>query len=296
MGVDVELDPLCLHLAHAAFDHLLGQLEIRDAIAQQATDAVLSLVHRDRVAGARQLLRRGHTGRPGPDHGDTLAGLVRRDLRLDPALFPGLLDDRQLDVLDRDRRVVDVQRTGGLARGRADPPSELGEVVGRVQDIDRRPPVALIDQIVPVGDQVVDRTALVTKRDPAVHAACALLADLLIRQRNGELVVVSDTIGDRRVAAIHPRDLFETCWLAHTFWSLEKGSNPFVHPKSVRTQKSSIGPETEVRPLFRAAQPMRSRSGGSLGLLLLRLHLGQCATVIDRHDLLELRQPAVPVS
>ena len=40
------------------------------------------------------------------------------------------------------------------------------------------PPIA-VDEVVPVGDQVAERTALVAERDAAVHAARALLAQLV---------------------------------------------------------------------------------------------------------------------
>ena len=52
---------------------------------------------------------------------------------------------------------------------------ELREVVGRVQAIDRRAPAIAVDEIVPVGNQVAERTALMTERNAAVHAARALL-------------------------------------------------------------------------------------------------------------------------
>ena len=66
--------PSAAHLLDAPVDEVLLHLEIRDAVAQQAADAVALLEHRDGVAGARQLLRGGQTRRAGADHGDALAG------------------------------------------------------------------------------------------------------------------------------------------------------------------------------------------------------------------------------
>ena len=45
-------------------------------------------------------------------------------------------------------------------------------------------------QIVPVRDQVVDRTAIVTKRNPAIHAACRLAAHFREGQRMDEFLIV----------------------------------------------------------------------------------------------------------
>jgi hypothetical protein len=47
-----------------------------------------------------------------------------------------------LDRLDAHRVGVDVERAGGFAGRRADAAGEVGEVVGRVQDLDRLLPVA----------------------------------------------------------------------------------------------------------------------------------------------------------
>ena len=57
---------------------VLLHLEIRDAVAQQAADAVALFEHRDVVAGARQLLRRGQSRRARADHRDALAGAHAR--------------------------------------------------------------------------------------------------------------------------------------------------------------------------------------------------------------------------
>ena len=53
----------------------LLHLELGDAVAQQAADAVGALEHDDVVAGPGQLLGGGQPGRAGADDGDPLAGL-----------------------------------------------------------------------------------------------------------------------------------------------------------------------------------------------------------------------------
>jgi hypothetical protein len=58
----------------------LLHLEVGDAVAQQAADAVVALEDRDGVARARQLLGGGESGRTGADDRDGLAGQPRRRL------------------------------------------------------------------------------------------------------------------------------------------------------------------------------------------------------------------------
>ena len=102
---------------------------------------------------------------------------VRRsaDLRRRPSPRPqGVVDDVLLDVLDRDRIVVDVEHARLLARRRADAAGELREVVRRVQALDRLAPAVAVHEVVPVGDDVPERAALVAERDAAIHAARAL--------------------------------------------------------------------------------------------------------------------------
>ena len=77
VGADVdagaELRALGLHLGEPPVEVALLHLELGDAVAQQAADAVGALVDRDRVAGAGQLLRGGEPGGTGADDGDGLA-------------------------------------------------------------------------------------------------------------------------------------------------------------------------------------------------------------------------------
>src|SRR5690606_3597676 len=74
-------------------------------------------------------------------------------------------------------RLVDGEHTGGLAGRGAQSTGELREVVGRVQALDGAPPLAPPHQIVPLGDEVPERTSVVTERDATVHAAAGLLGD-----------------------------------------------------------------------------------------------------------------------
>jgi hypothetical protein len=110
LEVDADLDArteagaLRAHLLDTAVDVPLLHLELGDAVAQQAADAVGALVDRDGVARPGELLRGGEAGRAGADDRDRLAGEALGGLRGDVAGLPRLVDDRDLDVLDGHRR------------------------------------------------------------------------------------------------------------------------------------------------------------------------------------------------
>ena len=244
--IDPELDAFGFHLLDAAIDVRLLQLEIRNAIAQQATHTIALFEDHDIMSDARELLRRGQTGRAGADDGDALAGLDLRRLRHDPALLPAFIDDRMLDRLDADRLGVDVERAGGFARRRTDPAGKIREIVGRVQNRQSLLPISPVDQVVPVGNDVVDRAARITERDTTVHAACALDAGLLVSENLDELAVVLQTrsggLGGLRQTSI----LDESGWLAHAY----AASSCFCAASSVSTRRYSCGIIFTKRPRY----------------------------------------------
>ena len=220
-----ELHAFGLHLLDAAVDVGLLHLEVGDAIAQQAADAVVLFKQCDAVAGARQLLRCRHAGRAGTDHGDFLAGLELGRTRRDPAFAPGAVDDGVLDGLDADGVAIDVQRAGGLAGCGADAAGEFGEVVGAAKQLERVLPVigpTVVDQIVEIRNHVVHRATVVAERRSAVHAARALDLGLLVVQTDDEFLVMFDALGDRLVALFDTLKLHESCDFSHgvNLWSI----------------------------------------------------------------------------
>src|SRR5258707_13363476 len=224
MDAIVKGDALGFHLGDAAVDDVLLHLEIGNAVAQQPAGLGPALEQMHVVAGARELLRAGHSRRTGADHRDLLAGPAGRDFRLDPAVVPGAIDDGAFDRLDGDGVVVDVERAGSFARRREDPPGEFREIVGRVQVARGFFPVVLVDQIVEIRNLVVDRAArrarshragAVAIGNPAIHAARRLVAGILFAQRDDELTKALHALGDRLIFAIAPLDLQTTWKLAH---------------------------------------------------------------------------------
>src|SRR5437867_8552272 len=87
----------------APLDDLLLELEVGDAVDQQSADPVVTIVDRNLVALAAQLLGRSETGRAGADNADALGALAARLDRLHPALVPGGIGDELLDRTDSDR-------------------------------------------------------------------------------------------------------------------------------------------------------------------------------------------------
>src|SRR6202023_2102464 len=162
------------------------------------------------------------------------AGAPRRHDWLDPPLPPAAVDDCAFDRFYRDRIVVDVERAGRLARRRADPASEFREIVRRVQRPERCAPLLAIDEVVPVRDQIVDRTALMTERDAAIHAARRLLAVLGIGQRLDEFLPAAAAALRLLVAPIAAFDLEKAGRLTHggkprmrrSFGGLDAGGLP----------------------------------------------------------------------
>jgi hypothetical protein len=119
---------------------------------------------------------------------------------------------------------VDAEHAGTLARRRTHAAGELREVVRLVQAVERLAPLAAVDEVIPLRDQVVDRAAGghaadqfpgVAERDAAVHAARALLAEFLLLHVGMKLVPVADALGGRAVDGKFAQVFDETSWLAH---------------------------------------------------------------------------------
>ena len=215
------------------------------------------------VAGAGELLRAGEARRPRADNRDLLAGADSGQLGLQ-ALRDGAVGDRAFDRFDGDRVFVDVERAGGFARRRADAAGDFREVVGRVQVARGFVPVAVIDEVIPVGDLVVDRAtrragaqraAALAIGYAAIHAAGGLRLIVGVRQRQHEFAPMTNALLDRLVVAVFALVFEKASDLAH-----------FV-------------------ALF-----------GRLHGLCFGLQLVESATILDRHDFTEFRIPGRPVA
>ena len=216
VGIAMEGHAFRFHLLHAPVDDPLLHLEVGDAVAQQAAGLGVLFVDVHVVAGARQLLGRGETGRARADDGDALAGLLLRRLRRDPAFLEASIGDGALDRLDGHRHVVDVERARGFARRRAHAAGHLGKVIGRVKVLGGLLPVGVEDEVVPVGDLIVDRAAGVAIGDAAVHAAGCLDLRVFLAQCLNEFAPMLQALRDGRVFALGALEFEEASNLAHS--------------------------------------------------------------------------------
>ena len=167
------------------------------------------------VTRASELLRCGQARGARSDHSHAFTSASLRRLRLNPAFRERVIDDGALDHLDRDRRFIDSEHARGLARSGADPPGELGKIVGGMQHAHRRAPPVAIDQIVPVGNDVVERTAGVAERHAAIHAASALFTQLFFRKILIDFKPIIDPLGHWPARSQFPRVIHEAGRLTH---------------------------------------------------------------------------------
>src|SRR5207244_4476428 len=106
-----------------------------------------------------------------------------------------------------------------LARRRADSPGKFWEIVRLVQHLDGLAPPVFVNEVVPLGDDVAQRTPSrpVAEGDAAVHAARALRAELIIGERVVDLVPVEDAQLHRPPLGQLAGNLFEAGGFAHEF-------------------------------------------------------------------------------
>ena len=114
-------------------------------------------------------------------------------LRFDPAFLIGAFDNGHFDIFNGDGRLIDAEHAGVFARGRAHAAGEFGKIVGLVQAFDGLFPVVAIDQIIPVRDDVADRTTALAERNPAVHASRPLGLDFFLGHGLDKFFPVLDT-------------------------------------------------------------------------------------------------------
>ena len=109
-----------------------------------------------------------------------------------------MLSNAKFDVLDGYRLVDNVEGARFLAWRGADTPRELGKIVGGMKNLQGAAPLSPIHKIVPVGDDVVDRTTLVTEGNTAIHAARRLFGKDFIFWGKSKLPVIGDALVRRQ--------------------------------------------------------------------------------------------------
>src|SRR6185312_16973547 len=139
-------------------------------------------------------------------------------------LLPAAIDDRVLEQLDRDGGLRDAEHARALAGRGANTAGELREIIRLQQPLERLAPEAAIDQIVPLGNQVVNRAPRCTaveqlprlaERHAAVHAARGLVPQPPLLHVVMELVPVAHALERRAVDRQLPQIFDESGWLTH---------------------------------------------------------------------------------
>ena len=241
VGTAANLDAVLLHEVEPALDDLLGKLHVGNSIHEKAARTVMALEERHARAAARELPRRSQAGGAGPNHGDAGCVLSGRRKRRGAARSPLVIGDGTLVVLDGGGLVLKAQVARGLAGSGAHAARELGERVGERQALSGVGPHAAPHEVVPLGDQVVQRAsraaslakreARLAERDAAVHAAACLRALVLLVQRHRELPKVLERLGCGPLAVGDPSEVDVCSDLAHgltsrSSWSRRRSQSP----------------------------------------------------------------------
>ena len=210
-----ENHALSRHLINAAVNVDFFHLEVGNAVAQQAADAVVLFKQRDIVACPRQLLRCRHARRAAANDGNFFAGFVFWQLRRDPALSPGSVDDGMFDGFNADSVVIHVEHAGSFARCGANAAGEFRKVIGAVQRVNCVFPVGTKYHVVEIRNDVVDRAARAAKRRAAIHASSRLVFGLFVVQTDDEFFVIFQALGHGLVALFQALKFHETGDFSH---------------------------------------------------------------------------------
>ena len=205
------------HQIDTAIHDALVEFHVRDAVHQQSADTIGALVHGDRVPNFVELIRRGQSGWAGANNSDLFACAFRGRFSTHPAFLECTINDRVLYILNRYRRISDSKHARAFAWRRAYASGELWKIVSLVQSINRLTPAVLVDEMVPLRNQVVDRAAGagLAKGHAAIHTARALSLQMLLGGIRIDLVVVVHAL--ERIAIRHrlALELHKSCWFTH---------------------------------------------------------------------------------
>ena len=103
-----------------------------------------------------------------------------------------------------------ILRTQASSHGRGTyAAGKFGKIVGPMEAVDRVLPAPAIDQIVPIGNYVAERAALVAEGDSAIHATRALRAKLVLGHLEVILAPILQALLDGPPRRRFPLDLHE---------------------------------------------------------------------------------------
>jgi len=162
----------------------------------------------------------------GADNGNFFAGADLGQFGRKPSFLPAFVDNRALDAFDGHRGLDAAKRAGTFTRRGANASGELGKVIGSIKPFQRLAPKAVIDEIVPFGNQVIDGTtgghaidkkSGLAERNATVHATRTLNFELILAQVKMKFIPIAETFQRRTISRNFPHVFDESCWFAHDF-------------------------------------------------------------------------------
>ena len=171
IAVHFEVDAFFFHHPDTAVDDGLVQLEVGDAVTQQAAGRLILVEDGHCVPFSVELVGGGQSGRPGTDDG-YFPSVAFNVPGLDVTFAEGCLGNGRFILADGDGRVhAQFQHATLFAEGGADAAGELRKIVGFVQYLVGFFPFAFVNGILKFGLLVAQRTSPVAEGNAAVHAA-----------------------------------------------------------------------------------------------------------------------------
>ena len=153
---------------------MLRELEVWNAVTQQAASCLVLVEHGDGVAHTVKAVGCHKTGRSGTNDRNTLA-VTREDHRLYIVLVPCCLCNGSLVLAVGDRSMIGkIEHASLFAERRTDAAGKFGEVVSGIEQTVSQFPVALAESVVPFRILIAQRTSPMAERHAAVHAAAGL--------------------------------------------------------------------------------------------------------------------------
>ena len=251
--VGAELHALSLHDLDAALDDGFVQLHVGDAVHQQAAHAVGTLEHSHGVAALVQVFSHRKAGGAAAHHGYALAGAGGRRCGVQPALGVSRLNNGVLVLAHGHAAAGHIAAGAGcFTQGRAHPAGELRKAVGGHQTVHGQLPLAMINKVVPLRDEVVQRAAGghaadhhagLTEGNTAVHAACCLRLLLLAGEPDVKFVKVFNAFQRRNIRAGFARIVDKSSCLTHNAALLTSSSAPCRMLRSVPARRPDRAPQ-----------------------------------------------------
>ena len=219
-----ELNAFLFQDRHLAVNDLLLQLHVRDSVAEESSCLVLPLEYCHRMSSPVEKIRGSQSGRTGTDHRNLLARAHFRRTGFCIPLLVCIFNDRVLIALRRHRILVQTAGAGILTECRTYTGCEFREIVCLCKAVVRFLPVAVIDQVIPLRHQIVERASArhphqvhtgLTEGHAARHAARALYLLFLLRQGRIELIEMLNPLEGLLRRLILSRIFHKSCWFSH---------------------------------------------------------------------------------